>query len=71
MTKGATNLHVPDADSLQISSGNKSVSYEAQTANHTYVLLENVKQNTYAKIKGGVFFFFLIKNQSTGRRQTS
>lgn len=67
MTKGATNLHVPDADSLQISSGNKSVSYEAQTANHTYVLLENVKQNTYAKIKGGVFFFLIKKSKENGK----
>ena len=67
MTKGATNLHVPDADSLQISSGNKSVSYEAQTANHTYVLLENVKQSTYAKIKGGVFFFFIKESKENGK----
>ena len=51
MPKRVTNLHVPDANSLQISSGNKSVSYEAQTANHTYVLLENVKQYTCAHIK--------------------
>ena len=64
MTKGATNLHVPDADSLQISSGNKSVSYEAQTANHTYVLLENVKQNTYAKRR---CFFLIKKSKENGK----
>lgn len=59
MLQGVTNLHVPDADSLQVSSGNKSVSYEAQTANHTYVLLESVKQNTCAQIKTQHLFLLL------------